>query len=36
MKYFIVLKKRSKTNKKPDENPNLPMDFKNLHHKQKV
>jgi hypothetical protein len=31
MKYFKVLK-----NKNPDENPDLPMDFKNLDRKSKV
>jgi hypothetical protein len=31
MKYFIVLR-----NKNPDENPDLPMDFKNLDRKSKV
>jgi hypothetical protein len=31
-----VLSNRIKTNKNPDENPDLPIDFENLHCKPKV
>jgi hypothetical protein len=36
MKYFEVLQNRLKTNKNPDENPDLTMDFKNLDSKPTV
>jgi hypothetical protein len=31
-----MLENGFKTNKNPDGNPDLPMDFKNLHHESKV
>jgi hypothetical protein len=36
IEYFIVLCNRFKTYKNPNENPDLPMDFKNLRRKPKV
>ncbi len=35
MKYVVVLWNRFKTSNDPDENPDLPMDFKNLDGKPK-
>jgi hypothetical protein len=35
-KYFVVLYNIIKTNKNPEKNPDLPMDFENLDEKPKV